>query len=106
MNRLYFDTRAKWAEGVAFTASKAAHLLRQLRDDLRDESVALIRTVRETDLGRGIVVECTVRSEDYVWPLLVDVDRIVGHAGRVTPHDRGVMFGDPSKGAVRVVWDA
>ena len=55
MNRGYLLTRAHWCDGIAWQAMCAGKLMRRLFAELSDDVADLIESVREADLGRGIV---------------------------------------------------
>jgi len=104
VNRGYLLTRAHWCDGIAWQATCAGKLMRRCFAELTDDLADLIESVRETDLGRGIVVEMRVDPGRYLWPLFAWLHAHVGPVRRVETD--AVLWGDPAteSGSVRTVW--
>lgn len=105
MKRDYFEARAHFVDGIVETARQAASLLRQLGHDLSDDAIEPVRTVMETGLGRGVLVEVAVSTGDYLWPLYAGLYQVVEDKRVLVEYDiNAVLFGSPATGAVRVRW--
>lgn len=105
MTRSYLLTRAQWCDGIAWQAKAAGSLLRRLYSYMPENVLTLVEAARETDLGRGIVIELRVDTTAYLWPLFAWLHEYVGPV-RQPVQSRQIVFGDPAteRGAVRVVW--